>query len=288
LEEVLLRVFEGFWGDFGCLTACSAWFRREEVLQSAGNIQTALDSCFLYWLTVGFSCLKGLGLQQCGLQVWCWFVSTVLDPVEVERQLDLSSVAARLRVVVVVGERRLTGCGLTLVVCPVVGTVESRFLGLSGPAVWAHSTRWFTGCERDEGVRRIKVATDLVVAFTLPLFWVVVCMCAACHMLGSHADVNSGKEGLLRGSFGRFGVLAWFSACSRREDVVRSGGNAGRISRFCHGSVDTPIDGVDTGSESLKLFHENRVKCVDTVLGSVDTRSSLQKTQLPDWDSVST
>ncbi|MQM17749.1 hypothetical protein Taro_050723 [Colocasia esculenta] len=41
--------------------------------------------------------VSGLGLQQCGLQVWCWFVSTVLDPVEVERQLDLSSVAARLR-----------------------------------------------------------------------------------------------------------------------------------------------------------------------------------------------
>ncbi|MQL81897.1 hypothetical protein Taro_014366, partial [Colocasia esculenta] len=53
-------------------------------------------------------------------------------------------------------------------------------------------------------------------------------------------------------------------------------------------SVDTPIDGVDTGSESLKLFHEDRVKCVDTVPSSVDTRPSLQKTQLPDWDSVST
>ncbi|MQM03308.1 hypothetical protein Taro_036089 [Colocasia esculenta] len=31
-----------------------------------------------------------------------------------------------------------------------------------------------------------------------------------------------------------------------------------------------------------------KVKCVDTVHGSVDTRPSLQKTQLPDWDSVST
>ncbi|MQL85772.1 hypothetical protein Taro_018300 [Colocasia esculenta] len=31
--------------------------------------------------------------------------------------------------------------------------------------------------------------------------------------------------------------------------------------RSCHSSVDTPIDGVDTRSESLKLFHENRVKC---------------------------
>ncbi|MQL70165.1 hypothetical protein Taro_002468 [Colocasia esculenta] len=50
------------------------------------------------------------------------------------------------------------------------------------------------------------------------------------------------------------------------------------ISRFCHGSVDTPIDGVDTGSEFLKLFHENRVKCVDTVYGRVDTRPRFQKT----------
>ncbi|MQM00857.1 hypothetical protein Taro_033605 [Colocasia esculenta] len=53
-------------------------------------------------------------------------------------------------------------------------------------------------------------------------------------------------------------------------------------------SVDTPIDGVDTGSESLKLFHEDRVKCVDTAPGSVDTRPSSQETQLPDWDRVST
>ncbi|MQL92818.1 hypothetical protein Taro_025448 [Colocasia esculenta] len=55
-----------------------------------------------------------------------------------------------------------------------------------------------------------------------------------------------------------------------------------------YSSVDTPIDGVDTGSESLKLFHEDRVKCVDTTPGSVDTRPRFQKTQLPDYDSVST
>ncbi|MQM21747.1 hypothetical protein Taro_054792, partial [Colocasia esculenta] len=42
--------------------------------------------------------VSGLGLQQCSLQVQCWFVSTVLDLAKVERQLDLSSVAARLRV----------------------------------------------------------------------------------------------------------------------------------------------------------------------------------------------
>ncbi|MQM09748.1 hypothetical protein Taro_042623 [Colocasia esculenta] len=55
-----------------------------------------------------------------------------------------------------------------------------------------------------------------------------------------------------------------------------------------HTSVDTPIDSVDTGYQSLKQFHEDKVQCVDTVPGSVDTRPSLQKTQLPDWDSVST
>ncbi|MQL76450.1 hypothetical protein Taro_008846, partial [Colocasia esculenta] len=62
---------------------------------------------------------------------------------------------------------------------------------------------------------------------------------------------------------------------------------AERISRFCHGSVDTVPGSVDTRSESLKQFHEDRVHCVDTVPGSVDTSPSLQKTQLPDWDSVS-
>ncbi|MQM21039.1 hypothetical protein Taro_054070 [Colocasia esculenta] len=46
---------------------------------------------------------------------------------------------------------------------------------------------------------------------------------------------------------------------------------------FYHGSVDTPIDGVDTG-----------VKCVDTVHGRVDTRPSFQENQLSNWDSVST
>ncbi|MQL97168.1 hypothetical protein Taro_029854 [Colocasia esculenta] len=35
--------------------------------------------------------------QGAATRVWCWFVSTVLDPIEVERQLDFSSVAMRLR-----------------------------------------------------------------------------------------------------------------------------------------------------------------------------------------------
>ncbi|MQL77285.1 hypothetical protein Taro_009698 [Colocasia esculenta] len=50
---------------------------------------------------LGMESLKvpGMGLQLCGLQVWCWLVSTVLWLwlVLVERQLDLSSVIARLR-----------------------------------------------------------------------------------------------------------------------------------------------------------------------------------------------
>ncbi|MQM11459.1 hypothetical protein Taro_044369, partial [Colocasia esculenta] len=38
-----------------------------------------------------------MDLQLCGLQVWCWLVSTVLWLVVVELQLDLSFMTARLR-----------------------------------------------------------------------------------------------------------------------------------------------------------------------------------------------
>ncbi|MQL92475.1 hypothetical protein Taro_025098 [Colocasia esculenta] len=38
-----------------------------------------------------------MGLRLCGPQEWCWLVSTVSWFVLVKRQLDLSSVAARLR-----------------------------------------------------------------------------------------------------------------------------------------------------------------------------------------------
>ncbi|MQM18235.1 hypothetical protein Taro_051224 [Colocasia esculenta] len=38
-----------------------------------------------------------LGLRQCGLQEWCWLFSTVSWLFLVERQLDLSFEAARLR-----------------------------------------------------------------------------------------------------------------------------------------------------------------------------------------------
>ncbi|MQL87216.1 hypothetical protein Taro_019751 [Colocasia esculenta] len=76
------------------------------------------------------------------------------------------------------------------------------------------------------------------------------------------------------------------STISTIEQLKTSTGDRTYISY--HGSVDTPTDGVDTGHQSLKQIHENRVHCVDTVPGSVDTRPSLQKTHLPDWDSVST
>ncbi|MQL73973.1 hypothetical protein Taro_006334 [Colocasia esculenta] len=51
--------------------------------------------------------VSGLGLQLCGLQKWCWLVSTVVDLIEVERQLDLSSVVARLRARSWLGARTL-------------------------------------------------------------------------------------------------------------------------------------------------------------------------------------
>ncbi|MQL68705.1 hypothetical protein Taro_001008 [Colocasia esculenta] len=41
--------------------------------------------------------VSGMGLRLYGPQEWCWLVSTVSWLVVVERQLDLSSVAARLR-----------------------------------------------------------------------------------------------------------------------------------------------------------------------------------------------
>ncbi|MQM19978.1 hypothetical protein Taro_052992, partial [Colocasia esculenta] len=41
--------------------------------------------------------VPSMDLQLCGLQVWCWLVSTVLWLVLVERQLDLSSMTTRLR-----------------------------------------------------------------------------------------------------------------------------------------------------------------------------------------------
>ncbi|MQL83374.1 hypothetical protein Taro_015857 [Colocasia esculenta] len=84
---------------------------------------------------------------------------------------------------------------------------------------------------------------------------------------------------------GRCAYLLGFFESSHSKRLESS---CSSVYRFCHSSFDTPIDGVDTGSESLKVFHEDRVKCVDTAPGSVDTSPRFQKTQFPDWDSVST
>ncbi|MQL82233.1 hypothetical protein Taro_014706 [Colocasia esculenta] len=68
---------------------------------SRGKMTEGSDLCL--WvcsrLELGPESLKvsGMGLQLCGLQVWCWLVSTVLWLVAVKRQLDLSSVTAKLR-----------------------------------------------------------------------------------------------------------------------------------------------------------------------------------------------
>ncbi|MQL78451.1 hypothetical protein Taro_010877, partial [Colocasia esculenta] len=52
--------------------------------------------------------------------------------------------------------------------------------------------------------------------------------------------------------------------------------------RFCHGSVDIPTTGVDTGFQTLRQNDEEKVKCVDTASSGVDTRPSSQRTQLTD------
>ncbi|MQM11888.1 hypothetical protein Taro_044799, partial [Colocasia esculenta] len=78
------------------------------------------------------------------------------------------------------------------------------------------------------------------------------------------------------------------------------------VYRFCLGSVDTPLTGVDTVLQTLRQNEEEKVISVDTsprfqrsqltgLLGSVDTgsssvdtRPSSQKTYLAVLDSVST
>ncbi|MQL84421.1 hypothetical protein Taro_016922 [Colocasia esculenta] len=82
-----------------------------------------------------------------------------------------------------------------------------KFLGLSGLAIWAHSTRWITGCERDGGVHRVQVTTAQVVAFLLPLFG-ATSACTPCVARGVRlADVRVGRRRAPR---------------SRRRDTSRS------------------------------------------------------------------
>ncbi|MQL99194.1 hypothetical protein Taro_031916 [Colocasia esculenta] len=56
---------------------------------------------------------------------------------------------------------------------------------LRGLAVWAWSTYWFTGCERDSGGHRVLNTKVHDIAIMEPLFSVVVCMRAACRAQGS-------------------------------------------------------------------------------------------------------
>ncbi|MQM11652.1 hypothetical protein Taro_044562 [Colocasia esculenta] len=76
---------------------------------------------------------------------------------------------------------------------------------------------------------------------------------------------------------------SWYASSHEKEIPVNA-----YMPRFCHGSVDTPIDGVDTGLESLKLFHENRVN-VSTQSVVVSTLDPASRRPFWDkWDSVST
>ncbi|MQL89032.1 hypothetical protein Taro_021599 [Colocasia esculenta] len=92
---------------------------------------------------------------------------------------------------------------------------------LGGPPGWAQSAHRFSACERDRGMRRVLNATALAVAFLLPPLSVDVCMRTKCHALGGL--LTSGGE-LLWGFSGWLDVQEVRGACSRREDVVRSGG----------------------------------------------------------------
>ncbi|MQL96905.1 hypothetical protein Taro_029586, partial [Colocasia esculenta] len=70
-------------------------------LQTPVDVLGPSESCFPvpYFRVLGPESLEvpGMDLRQCGPQEWCWLVSTVSWLVLVERLLDLSSVAARLR-----------------------------------------------------------------------------------------------------------------------------------------------------------------------------------------------
>ncbi|MQM08362.1 hypothetical protein Taro_041214, partial [Colocasia esculenta] len=123
LPQALLgqeRLLQWFFGRLGVLVSFSAWSRREDVLRSGGNAglwlffmffakgnEKNMKNGFKHQFTgfmgeireLGPESLKvtGMGLRQCGPQGWCWLVSTVCWLVLVERQLDLTSVVARLR-----------------------------------------------------------------------------------------------------------------------------------------------------------------------------------------------
>ncbi|MQM21266.1 hypothetical protein Taro_054303, partial [Colocasia esculenta] len=166
--------------------------------------------------------VPGMGLQLGGLQVWCWLVSTVLWLVLVERQLDLSSVTARLRggtvvlrlyggverelgfVEVVWGYRlyglqrhcdRLVPPAIALVVlCELVlprGMPQIvRFHGLED---WAQSTHWFTVCKRDSAEHHVLNVKALGATVLKSLFGGHRLHARRVSRVGRLADVNLGK-----------------------------------------------------------------------------------------------
>ncbi|MQM20476.1 hypothetical protein Taro_053496, partial [Colocasia esculenta] len=197
-QERLLRWFSE---QFGGLVVRSARSRREDVVWSGGDVVPCPVFAFFMEVLLVVAC--HVLARSCLWFLWWYLVVVVRLPC-------MGSLPVRL----------------------VAEAMGCLFSGLSGPAVWAHSTRWFTSCERDGGVRRIQVATALVVEFLLPLSWVVVCMRATCRTLDRHADVNKlgqallGQRRLLWRFSRRFGGLVVRSARSHREDVVWSGGDA--------------------------------------------------------------
>ncbi|MQM21156.1 hypothetical protein Taro_054190, partial [Colocasia esculenta] len=118
----------------------------------------------------------------CDLQVWCWLVSTVLWIVVVERQLDLSSVTARLRVMV-----------LPIVVCRGGGTVPVVVVGEQcWPVMPTQMHCWFTVWKRSgdraedalSGVGEVAVAPSMGFSSDLS-FWLLV-------RRGNHMRMASG------------------------------------------------------------------------------------------------
>ncbi|MQL78134.1 hypothetical protein Taro_010570 [Colocasia esculenta] len=119
----------------------------------------------------------------------------------------------------------------------------------AGGSGWAQNACLFSVCEHDRGVRRILNATALVVAFTLPPLGGRRLHARRVSHAGRLIGVRSGKATartvafkafasfawpgeVLRVVLWRFGILAEFLACSRREDVTWSGGNVVWVSFF--------------------------------------------------------
>ncbi|MQL80987.1 hypothetical protein Taro_013439 [Colocasia esculenta] len=182
----------------------------------------------VFELELGSESLRvpGMGLQLCGLQVWCWLVSIVLWLVLVERLVEV----------------------LPIVVCP------------SGGMILVVDSWWYlmVVVSRQFGpispVGSLVVnATGVCVTFLTRQPWWSRSACRprgglrlhARHVsrAGRHADIGLAKAtpytvtfrsqrregGAPAGNLGRFGMLGSFSVWSRHEDVAWSGGDAGVI-----------------------------------------------------------